>query len=178
MFTPSEVGHSLLNLRCGLRVPRRPSPGWRVQNCVTIKQKTILVVDDSESDAELIKRAFQKTGFNSRICWVCDGQQALAYLHGEGKFAERAQFPLPNLVLLDHSLPGTSGWETLRWMKGQPQFKELPVVVFSGSEHPEHEQKARALGANAYHVKPSDFAQFCAVIRRIGEFWLQQSPCS
>jgi CheY-like chemotaxis protein len=145
---------------------------------VTIEQKTILVVDDSEGDAELMKRAFQKTGFNSRIQWVSDGQQAAAYLQGEGKFGQRSQFPLPNLVLLDHSLPGTSGWETLKWIRGQTQFAELPVVVFSGSECPEHEQRARALGANAYHVKPSDFAQFCAVIRRIGKFWLQQSPCS
>lgn len=134
--------------------------------------RTILVVDDDPNEVELIGRAFRKAGFASSIRSASQTEQALQYLRGEGPFADRQQFPIPTLVVLDHKMPGSTEWEVLRWVRQQPKFDRLIVVVFSGSDDPQNEKMAYKLGANAYHTKPQNFDDYTQVIKRIGEFWL------
>jgi two-component system response regulator len=133
--------------------------------------RTILVVDDSVEDVNLIRLAFQKSGFSNGIQAVGDTEAALQFLKGEGEHADRVKFPIPHLVILDHQLPGDA-LEVVRWVRQQPGIKHLAIVVFSGSPNPNYEKEAYQAGASAYHVKPQEFGEFLAVIKKIGEFWL------
>ena len=139
---------------------------------MTKGQRTILVVEDSGDDAVLIRVAFRKAGFDDPFQTVGHPGEALRYLKGEGEYADRARFPFPHLILLDHKMPGDS-WEIIEWVRRRPELRSLPVVVFSGSADPSHEKKAYDLGANAYHVKPQNFEEFTETVKRIGEFWLR-----
>jgi len=134
--------------------------------------RVILIIEDSVEDAALIQVAFQKSGFENPIQTAEGVKQALSYLGGEGEYSDRGKFPFPHLVLLDHKMPG-DGWPVIEWVRGRSDLEWLPVVVFSGSDDPNHQQKAYALGANAYHVKPQRFEEFTETIRRIGDFWLR-----
>ena len=134
-------------------------------------ERTILVVDDSVEDVNLIRLAFQKAGFSNTIQAVGDTEAALQYLKGEGEYADRAKFPYPHLVILDHQLPGDA-LEVVGWAHQRRGLELLPVVVFSGSPNPNYEKEAYQAGASAYHIKPQEFGEFVAVIKRIGEFWL------
>ena len=139
---------------------------------MTSRKRTVLVVEDNGQDAALIRVAFRKAGFEERFETIGDPGGALRYLRGEGEYADRAKFPFPDLILLDHKMPG-DGWEVIEWVRAQPKLELLPVVVFSGSDDPNHQKKALELGANAYHVKPQSFERFTATVQRICEFWLR-----
>src|SRR6516162_682562 len=120
----------------------------------------ILLVEDREDDIFLVLRSFDRTGVTNPIQIVKNGEDAIAYLKGEGRFANRAEFPLPELVLLDLKLPGTDGFEVLRWIRMEPGLTGLRVVVLTSSEHIRDVNLAYALGANSYLVKPLDFNHF------------------
>jgi CheY-like chemotaxis protein len=132
----------------------------------------ILIVEDNGDDATLIRLGFQRAGFANRIQTAASVADGLDYLNGAGRYADRAKFPFPSLVILDHKVPG-DGWPVIEWVRQRPGLILLPVIVFSGSEDPNHRRKALELGANAYHIKPADFSEFSLVIKRIGEFWLR-----
>jgi CheY-like chemotaxis protein len=144
-------------------------------NVVKESRRTILVVDDDPNEVELIGRAFRKAGFDSLIHSANNSEEAMQYLKGEGRFADRQQFPMPQLVVLDHKMPGSSEWEVLRWVRQQPKYDSLVLVIFSGSDDPNNEKMAYQLGANAYHTKPQNFEDYAQVIKRIGEFWMMRS---
>jgi CheY-like chemotaxis protein len=103
---------------------------------------------------------------------ACDGVEAIQYLAGENKFANRDAFPLPELVVLDLKMPRKSGFEVLGWVRNHPDFGKLPVIVFSSSEEPADVKKAYSLGANAYLVKPSSYLAYSEVIRTLRGFLL------
>ena len=132
----------------------------------------ILIVDDDSSEVELITRAFRKAGFTNAICAVHDGQSAIRYLQGDDEYRDRVRFPLPGVVVLDHKMPGSDGWEVLQWVRGKSE-QSFAVVVFSGSNNPDYERKALELGANAYYLKPQDFDEYMSVIKRIAELWVK-----
>jgi len=138
---------------------------------VALTERTILIVDDSSEDVNLIRLAFQKSGFNNPIQAVGNSDAALEFLKGDGDYSDRAKFPFPRLIILDHRMPGDA-LEVIRWVRRRRDLEVLPVVVFSGSANPNYEKEAYEAGANAYHIKPQDFGEFVAVIKRIGEFWL------
>src|SRR5438067_2416696 len=138
---------------------------------MTLRKRTFLEVGDNGQDAALIRVDFRKAGFEERFETIGEPGGALRYLRGEGEYADRAMFPFPDLILLDHKMPG-DGWEIIQWVRQRPELKSLPVVVFSGSDDPNHKKKASDLGVNAYHIKPQDFEQFTAAVKRICEFWL------
>ena len=140
---------------------------------MTPAERTILLADDSANNAQLVKVAFRKAGYENPIHALCRGEDVLEYLKGQGEYADRAKFPLPHLVLLDTRMLGMTGWEVLIWVRKQPEFALLPVIVFTGSEHPGDKQKAEELGANAYEIKPQRFDEFIEVIRKMADFWLR-----
>lgn len=132
----------------------------------------ILLAEDDRNDVMLIERAFRKSRLPSPLTCVENGEQAVAYLKGEGQYADRAHHPLPLMLLLDLKLPRLSGHEVLAWVRAQPVLRRLPVVVLSSSRQPEDINRAYELGANSYLVKPVLFDEFAAVLQQLQIYWL------
>jgi CheY-like chemotaxis protein len=132
----------------------------------------VLVVDDDHADGDLLVRALRKCGFENSVHVVRSTDQAKAYLQGKEIFSDRHQYPLPALVILDHRMPESSGWEVLEWMRKKPGLKNLPVVVFSGSGTPADQTRALELGA-VFETKPVRPEDYRTVVKRIGGFWLR-----
>ena len=141
-------------------------------------QAVILLADDSDNDARLIRTAFEKTGFGNPFQVVKSGEEAIAYLQGEGRYANRAEFPLPRLFLLDLKMQGASGFDVLRWLRQQPSLQTLPVLILTGSDDPRDVNEAYELGANSFIVKPVDFEQYIAMTACLKDYWLRwcQTP--
>ena len=137
--------------------------------------RTILLVEDSEDDVFFMKRAFKNTGISNPVQVVTDGQAALDYLSGQSAFADRYQFPLPSLVLLDLRLPLVPGMDVLKWIRSESQLTGLPVIVLTSSKHETDVTNAYALGASAFLVKPSDSKELVSMVKAIGEFWLNHN---
>ena len=133
--------------------------------------KTILQVEDDSNDVFFFKRAMKKAGAANPIQVAEDGQQAIDYLQGAGKFADRAQFPLPGLVLLDLKLPYVMGMEVLRWIRQQPGTPMVVVMLTASSEDSDITDAYR-LGANGFLVKPSDAGKMDDIAKAITDFWL------
>jgi CheY-like chemotaxis protein len=115
---------------------------------------TLLLVEDSDDDAFFLQRALQKAAINLPLQIVTDGQRALNYLAGEGKYGDRTQFPMPSLVFLDLKLPYVHGFEVLGWIRSQPALKNLPVIVLTSSPEDRDRKQASDLAAQGYLVKP------------------------
>ncbi|MEA3504298.1 MAG: response regulator [Bacteroidota bacterium] len=129
----------------------------------------ILLVEDSESDAELTIIALRKNKLINKIHHVVDGEQALEFLFKE-KEADSVVFP--KVVLLDLKLPKVSGIEVLEKMKADEKLKNIPVVVLTSSDEGSDLEKCYDLGVNSYIVKPVDFDKFVEAVSNIGMYWL------
>jgi CheY-like chemotaxis protein len=132
-------------------------------------RKTVLYVEDEPDDVFFMVEALRRTGAKVSLQSVGDGRQALAYLAGEAPYGDRNQYPLPALVLLDLNLPLLSGFEVLQWIRQHPELQSLPVAIFSSSGYPKDREKARALVANEYLLKPSSGVEFVDVAKRLEE---------
>jgi CheY-like chemotaxis protein len=133
----------------------------------------ILQVEDDPNDVLLVRRAFRRSHPNIQLQVVTDGEQAVEYLSGQGIYANRAEHPLPALVLLDLKLPRKSGLEVLGWIRSQASLRRLRVVMFTSSKRTDDVDTAADLGANAYMVKAVDFNDFTTMIETLGKFWLE-----
>src|SRR5262249_28304466 len=120
------------------------------------ERDVILIADDSEKDLATIRTAFAKALVPNPILTVNSGDDAIAYLNGEAPYANRSDFPLPKLLLLDLKMPGTDGFEVLRWLRQQPGLGSLRVLVLAGSDEITDINRAYRLGANSFLVKPLD----------------------
>src|SRR6266704_948416 len=129
----------------------------------------VLMVDDSEDDCLLIKIAVGKAERLSFIGSVADGEELVAYFQGEGQYADRVRFPLPDLLLLDLKMPRKNGFEVLEWLQSQP-FENIVVVVLSGSEQQDDVTRAMNLGAHHYHVKRADSHQRSELIKMLEQY--------
>ncbi len=138
----------------------------------TSDQAMFLLVEDSETDVILIRRAFQKGNIVNPLQVVKNGNDAIAYLKGEGAFENRAEYPLPDLVLLDLKLPGRDGFDVLRWIRQQPELKALRVVVLTSSDRIQDVNLAYQLGANSFLVKPVDFERFVEISQALKGYWI------
>jgi CheY-like chemotaxis protein len=108
---------------------------------------TVLIVDDSDDDRFFLRQVLQRFPRFILIGEVRDGEDAIAYLSGEAKFADRRKFPLPDLMLLDLKMPRKTGFEVLQWLRAQ-SFPGLTVVVLSSSPLAEDVGASLALGAH------------------------------
>ena len=133
---------------------------------------TILLVEDTPSDAALIRRGFDKTNVLNPIVWVKNGQEALAYLSGLGQYGDRIRYPLPALILLDLDLPEMTGFELLQWKRTQPYVRRIPAVVLTIDKATSAINAAYDLGANSYLVKPGDPEEIMRIVKSIQEYWL------
>ncbi len=137
-----------------------------------MKQNLILLVEDDGNDIILIKRAFKKAKTINPLEVVTDGEEAINYLKGEGKYIDRIQYPLPIIILLDLKLPLKSGFEVLEWIKKQEGLKRIPVVILTSSSESRDINRAYDLGANTYLTKPVYFADLIEILKTIDIYWL------
>jgi CheY-like chemotaxis protein len=135
--------------------------------------KTILVVEDNEDDAFMMKMACQRSGIPLTLHVVADGDAAVDYLAGAGAYADRAAHPLPDLIFLDIKLPKRSGHEVLEWVRAQAAFKTLPVVMLTGSAEAKDVSRAYSLGVTSYLRKISGPAEFGQAVRVVLKYWLE-----
>lgn len=140
-------------------------------------RKPILVAEDDETDIMLLQRAFLKAGLNPRLNFVRDGQEAIHYLKGEPAFADRTAHPLPHIMLLDLKMPRMDGFAVLDWVRKQPGFKRLIVVVLTTSDVEKDVAKAYELGANSFVTKPSDTSKLPLLAQKLHEYWLETNRC-
>ncbi|MCW3001996.1 MAG: response regulator [Conexibacter sp.] len=129
----------------------------------------VLLVEDDAGDVLLIQEAFADNKLLNNLNIVNDGEQALAYLRGEGEYAGA---PRPDLVLLDLNLPRKDGREVLEEVKTDESLRTIPVVVLTTSEAEEDVLRSYQLHANAYVPKPVDFDRFVAIVRQIDDFFV------
>lgn len=129
----------------------------------------ILLVEDNEGDARLAKEAMRDSKIRNTLHHVFDGEEAMAFLRKEGKYAG---VPRPDLVLLDLNLPKKDGREVLAEIKGDDRLKQIPVVILTVSSAEEDILRTYNLHANCYITKPIDLEQFMKVVRSIEDFWL------
>ena len=121
--------------------------------------RTVLVVEDNTDDAKLLQFASQKAGAGLAFHFVPNGEQAIAYLKGDGGFADRGAHPFPDLVLLDLCLPGMDGFEVLAWVRKQPELSGLKVYVWTDVGEPGVLDRATQAGANRFVPKSVVFVR-------------------
>jgi CheY-like chemotaxis protein len=129
----------------------------------------ILLVDDSPADAKIFQESLLEVSARVRVYWVATGEEALEYLHQQGRF--RGMGPI-KMVLLDLNMPGLDGLETLRRIKGNPALSRIPVVVFSSSRAPQEVDRAYSLGANAFFSKPLSLENYVQKAGILVQHWL------
>ena len=135
-------------------------------------EAVVLLAEDREDDIFLIKQAFSRAGITNPLQVVQSGEETIAYLAGEGKYSNRAEYPLPALLLLDLKMPVTDGFEVLRWIRQHESLSGLRVLVLTVSNRISDVNLAYELGANSFLVKPTDFEQTVHLSTLIKDYWL------
>jgi len=134
---------------------------------------TILAVDDSEDDQTLITRAFRENGVTCPIQWVSSGEEAIAYLKGEGKFADRSQYAYPSFVMTDLKMPMGDGFSVLQHLKSTPEWAVIPTMVFTASADLDDIKRSYMLGAGSYIVKPNDYEEMRRLLNIFYAYWME-----
>ncbi len=139
---------------------------------MNVEDYTVLLVEDNQDDVLLIQRAFRNAHLVNPLRVVGDGDEAVAYLYGEGPYADRSAHPFPVLMLLDLKLPRRSGLEVLAWVRGNERTRRLPIVVLTSSRESSDVNRAYDLGVNSYLVKPVAFDALLDMVRALSAYWL------
>lgn len=131
----------------------------------------ILLVEDSQMDIILTLDAFKEAKLKNIVNVAHDGEEALDYLFGRNKYADRTLYPIPNLILLDLKMPGIDGFEVLRQIKTTETLKRIPVVILTSSKEEGDRTLSYDIGANSYLLKPVSFDGFTDVVKKIDDYW-------
>jgi two-component system response regulator len=125
----------------------------------------ILVADDSSDDVFFVERAIREA-CNKSITVVRDGEYCIDYLSDKNN-------PRPDVIILDVKMPRADGHEVLAWLRAQPDLMHIPVVVMSGSAHPDDRARSLSAGAKAYFAKPIELSEIIHIVRQCGRDWAQ-----
>ncbi len=136
--------------------------------------KPILLVEDDENDVFFLTKALKRLGIENPLHIAWDGQEAIDYVKGQGKFSDRGEFPAPYLVLLDLKLPQIKGLDVLKHLR-ESQGPSPIIIILSSSGNATDVSSAYALGANAYLTKPSNFDGLVKMVGSIADFWLSHN---
>lgn len=136
-----------------------------------LKAINILLVEDNEADVKITLRSFKKSIVQSNINVVNDGQEALDYIYGTGKFSDRATYPMPNVILMDLNMPKLTGLQVLEKLKSDPEYKAIPIVMLTSSKNEEDVIKCYQSGANSYIKKPVNYEDFESVTKNFMDYW-------
>ena len=135
---------------------------------------TILLVEDNEDDVFAMSRALNLGNFTNPLQVVTDGQQAVDYLSGAGQYSDRENYPLPFIVFLDLKLPYVDGFEVLTWIRKQPVLDAIVVVVLTSSAEERDHQRAYALGARSYLIKPPTPECLADIFGSLKSYWISK----
>jgi CheY-like chemotaxis protein len=137
------------------------------------ERAVILLVEDRQDDVLLIRKALARAHVTNPFFAVRDGEEAIDYLRGSGRYANREEFPLPGLILLDLKMPRMDGFQVLEWIRGQPGLSGMVVLVLTSSDQLRDVNRAYALGASSFLVKPSDFENFVELGNLLRNYWIK-----
>lgn len=132
----------------------------------------ILLIDDNPMDVELALDAFREAHLTNQIEVAEDGESGLDYLTGQGRYTDRARYPVPDIILLDLKMPRVDGFEVLRRIKVMPKLKRIPVIILTSSREEGDLALSYDVGANSYLVKPVSFSGFVDIVQQIEDYWL------
>jgi CheY-like chemotaxis protein len=135
------------------------------------KDFSVLLVEDDLNDIFLVKRAFKMAQLETPLQVVTDGEEAMHYLSGDGKYANRESYPLPKLIVMDIKMPRMSGFDVLEWIKQEGALRRIPVIIVSSSDRAEDIDRAYELGTNAYMVKPVSHHAVERLFESITHYW-------
>jgi CheY-like chemotaxis protein len=138
-------------------------------------EPVLLLVEDSHFDIELLQHAFRKAGLIQPLQVVRDGVDAMSYLLGVGEFSDRHKHPLPHILLMDLNMPRFNGLEFLTWLRNQPEFQHLMVVVLSGTIRQKDIDLAYQMGAKSYLVKPTRADELQSLVNAFYNYWIGQN---
>ena len=142
---------------------------------MTEQKPTILLVEDNAEDAFLLRRALRLEKVECGLQVAEDGQEAIEYLGGSGKYADRATYPFPHLVLLDLKLPYVHGFEVLAWVATQPACKDLKIIILTSSGEDRDRDKASQFGIKSYFTKPPTKELVATVTKALQEICAAQA---
>lgn len=148
------------------RITQRPPLGMRPYH------STIMVVDDDPNDLIFIERAFRSIGVKDPIHTINGGEEAIAYMKGEGKYADRATYAYPTFITTDLKMPGQDGFAVLEHLKNNPGWAVIPTVVLTSSPDLDDIKKAYMLGASSYHVKPNSTDELRHQLKVLHDYWM------
>jgi CheY-like chemotaxis protein len=131
----------------------------------------ILIAEDDENYAALIHKALRDGGHTHPVHLSRNGRDVIDYLQGAGKYADRASYPFPAVLLLDLKMPGMGGFDVLRWMAANPGCQVIPTLVLSSSSLETDVEKAYRLGAHAYLTKPPRSQDLKDMLYDACKFW-------
>jgi CheY-like chemotaxis protein len=131
----------------------------------------VLLVEDDANDVMLMRTALTRTGLNTQLEVVHDGEQALHYLQRSGEYANRRGHPYPSVIVIDLKMPRVNGLEVLRWLHDHPECPAIPTIVFSASRMDQDVQEAYRLGASSYFVKPTGFQELLELVKIMYSYW-------
>ena len=135
------------------------------------RHRTILIAEDDDNYAMLLQRALGQIGRTDPVHRVANGREAIDYLVGEGKYADREAFAFPAVLFLDLKMPGLGGFDVLRWMQEHPGCRVTPTVVLSSSVLERDVELSYALGAHAYLAKPATVNELKRMLGDAYNFW-------
>jgi CheY-like chemotaxis protein len=138
--------------------------------------RTLLLVDDSENDLLLLETALEQAKFECQTQRLYNGEEAIAYLAGEGFYAERDQYPIPAGVLLDLNMPHQNGFEVLSWVRTRSELQSVSFIVLTASLRMQDVERAAELGARSYLVKPASLRELTSMMEVL-RGWLQINHC-
>jgi len=133
-----------------------------------------MLVEDSEDDREMMRFAFKKAGVENPVRELHNGEEAIAYLSGDGHYADRERYPLPCIIISDLKMPGVDGFEFLEWLQMHTEFARVPKLVLSNSVIESDMKRVRHLGACAFFVKPGQFDDLIKTVVEMNEDWITE----
>jgi len=139
---------------------------------VEVTGATILLVEDDSNDSLLMRLALERTHPGIRVSLVSSGIEARKYLQGQQPYADRSMFPFPQLIFLDLVMPVITGLQVLRWIREKPEFKSLPVIMFTSCVGEKDARLASEMGADACLIKPLGFEELEEEMSSAVELWL------
>lgn len=135
-------------------------------------QYSVLVVEDDPNHSLLISAAFAHAAPGAKVHLTERAEEAISYLLGLGAASEPQPEALPDVIVLDITMPGIGGIGFLEWLDDQPEWaRDIPVIVFTSSTDPSLAERCFALGAREYKEKPADFSELVALVDRVLERW-------
>jgi CheY-like chemotaxis protein len=134
-------------------------------------QFPILIAEDDQNDAFILKRALRTAGFNNPFHISKDGADVMCYMKGEEPYGDREKYQFPRILFTDLKMPIVDGFELLQWLQNHEEYSVIPRLVLTSSQQPQDIHRAYQLGANSYLVKPATFDGLVKLLRLVFEYW-------